>query len=202
MVEVNDAQPPSRPRWWLSDGFLGALVVLLTVATAFSAYQGSLASIEGDDLDFLGQKALVLATSSYLSGNTEFLEDLHNYDSYRLFVDRDPEEAAIYLDRASEALRSGMERPGGPFDENYFETRYNEARELIAEVGNYEQQANQADDKTKIFELAGLIFAIGLAAAAWAALVGTGRRIRTIFLLVALIAIIAGIGIILQIVPI
>lgn len=97
-----------------SDGFLGALVVLLTIAIAFAAYEGALTGIEGDDLDVAAQRAMLLATSSYLSGNTEFLEDLQIYD------------------------------------------------------------------------LTAFIFAIGLAAIAWAALVGCGRRIKFVFLLMAL----------------
>ena len=63
-----------------------------------------------------------------------------------------------------------------------------------------EQQANLADDKARIYELAGLIFTIGLAAAAWASLVGTGRRIRLIFLAIAVTSLIAGFGVIIQIV--
>lgn len=56
-----------------------------------------------------------------------------------------------------------------------------------------------ADDKARIYELAGLIFAIGLAAVAWASLVGSGRRIRLIFLAIALVSLIAGFGVIDQI---
>ena len=190
----------NKSGWLFSDTFLGILVVLLTVATAFSAYQGSLAGIEGDDLDFAGQKAMVLASSSFLSGNTELLEDLYNYDAYRELVDVDPDEAATYLKRASVALRAGLDRPGGPFDELYEEALYGEALELFAEVGRLEEQANLADEKASAYELSGLIFAIGLAAAAWASLVGTGRSIRLIFLLVALFAVAAGATVIIRIV--
>ena len=190
----------NKSSWLFSDTFLGTMVVLLTVATAFSAYQGSLAGIEGDDLDFAGQKALVLASSSFLSGNTELLEDLYNYDAYRELVDVDPAEAATYLKRASAALRTGLERPGGPFDEQYEEALYGEALELFAEVGRLEEQANLADEKASAYELSGLIFAIGLAAAAWASLVGTGRRIKLIFLLIALFAFVTGATVIIRIV--
>jgi hypothetical protein len=185
--------------WYLSDGFLGALVVLLTAATAFSAYQSSLAGIEGDDLDVEAQKTMTLATSSYLAANTEFLEDIQNYDSYRFFSERDPEESAVYLDRASEALLAGMVRPGGPFDEIYAETRYGDGLELFSQIEDLEQQANQFDDRVRIYELAGLIFAIGLAATAWAALASHRRRIRIVFVIVALVCFIAGAAVTAQI---
>ena len=62
-----------------------------------------------------------------------------------------------------------------------------------------EQQANLADEKASIFELASLVFAIGLAASAWAALVGSGRRIRLTFLLIALASLVAGLGVIVRV---
>jgi hypothetical protein len=185
--------------WFLSDGFLGALVVLLTAATAFSAYRSSLAGIEGDDLDVEAQKTMILATSSYLAANTEFLEDIQNYDSYRLFSEQDPEESAIYLDRASEALLAGMARPGGPFDEIYAEKLYGDAGDLFSQIEDIEQRANQFDDRVRIYELAGLLFAIGLAATAWAALIGHRRRIRIVFVIVALFCFIAGLAVTAQI---
>ena len=188
-----------RVSWYLSDGFLGALVVLLTAATAFSAYRSSLAGIEGDDLDVEAQKTMILATSSYLAANTEFLEDIQNYDSYRLFSEQDPEESAIYLDRASEALLAGMARPGGPFDEIYAEVRYGDGVELFSQIEDLEQRANRFDDRVRIYELAGLLFAIGLAATAWAALIGHRRRIRIVFVIVALFCFIAGLAVTAQI---
>ncbi|HCB47985.1 MAG TPA: hypothetical protein DEP47_00270 [Chloroflexi bacterium] len=101
-------------KWWLSDGFLGAMVVLLTAATAFAAYQSALSSIEGDDLDFEGQKTLVVATSSFLNGNAELIQDLQAYDAYRFFSDEDSAEAAVYLERMSPRLRERLEQPGNP----------------------------------------------------------------------------------------
>jgi len=171
----------------------------MTAATAFSAYQSSLAGIEGDDLDVEAQKTMTLATSSYLAANTEFLEDLQNFDSYRLFNKQDPEESAIYLDRASEALLAGMDRLGGPFDDTYVETLYGDASELFGQIDDLEEQANQFDDRVRIYELAGLIFAIGLAATAWAALAGYRRRIRIVFVIVALVCFIAGAAVTAQI---
>ena len=65
----------TSPHWWLSDGLLGAMVVLLTAATAFAAYSSALTGIEGDDLDLEGQNLLVVAMGSFLNGNAELFQD-------------------------------------------------------------------------------------------------------------------------------
>ncbi len=195
---MSDTDEPG-PRWWLSDGFLGAMVVLLTTATAFAAYQSALTGIEGDDLDLEGQKALVVAIGSFLNGNAELFQDMQAYDAYRFFSAEDPAEVDVYLERMSPRLRAGLEQPESPFDQAYLQTTYAEAQALIAEVEELETRANQIDDKNRIYELSGLIFAIGLATTAWAALVHPERRIRAIFLIIALFCLIGGIGVIVQV---
>lgn len=74
---------------------------------------------------------MVLATASFQSGNSEILEDMYIYDSYRQFAGQDLEEAAVYLARASAALREGLSRPSGPFDAIYGEARFGDAFDLI-----------------------------------------------------------------------
>ena len=185
----------SSQRWWLSDGLLGAMVVILTAATAFAAYQSALTGIEGDDLDFEAQKTLVVATGSFLSGNAELIQDVQSYDAYRFFSTEDPAEAAVYLERMSEPLRARLEQPNGPFDDDYLTATYAEAKALLAEVEELEAQANQIDDQNRVYELAGFLFAIGLAVTAWASLVDAGRQLRQIFQIIALVLLFGGIGV-------
>ena len=92
---MGEGETENKFSWLDSDGFLGAMVVLLTIATSFAAYQSALTSIKGDDLDFAAQKTLVLATASFQSGNSELLEDMYTYDGYRQFADQDLDEAAV-----------------------------------------------------------------------------------------------------------
>lgn len=193
-----DVATETTARWYLSDGFLGALIVLLTAATAFSAYQSAITSIEGDDLDFEAQKTLVLATSSFLNGNAELFQDVQAYDAYRLASAESPAEATAYQDRLSDLARAGLERPDGPFDDEYLTATYAEAKALIDQVAETEAQANAADDKARVFELSGLIFTIGLALTAWASLVDENRRICLVFLIIAVVCLIAGMGVILR----
>lgn len=196
-------EPPTtnekESTWILSDGFVGALVVMLIAATAFAAFQSALSGIEGDDFDIDAQRALVLGTTSFLTANTEFLEDLQLYDAYNLFVDKNPEEAAEILERASDPLIEGLERPGGPFDETYEDMLYADAKDLLNQVIELEEEANSKDDAIRIYELAGLIFAIGLATSAWASLIGHRRSIRLVFVIVSLICLIGGTLVIVQI---
>jgi len=191
MAENEDNKETSG--WILSDWFLGALVVILSAATAFAAFQSTITGIEGDDLDNDSQKTLLLATTSFLTANTEFMEDLQTYDYFKLLSDQNSFEEAEFLRRASPSLIAGLERPEGPFDEIYEASLYNDALELFKHVEKIEEEANLADDALRINELAGLIFAVGLASTAWASLVGPRRRIRQIFVLVALICLVGGI---------
>ena len=136
---------------------------------------------------------------SFLNGNAEFIQDMQAYDAYRFFSDEDPAEAAVYLERMSPGLQAGLEQPGTPFDDAYVHATYAEAQKLIAQVEEIETQANRLDDKNRIYELSGLIFAIGMAATAWASLIHPERRIRVIFIVLALVCMIGGIFVILQV---
>ncbi|HET6445029.1 MAG TPA: hypothetical protein VFI27_10670 [candidate division Zixibacteria bacterium] len=182
----------SAEHWWFSDAFLGAMLVLLTAATAFAGYQSTITSIKGDDFDIDSQKTLVAATGSFLNSNAELMQDIQSYDSYRFFSAEDPTEATVYLNRMSDRLQNKLDQPGGPFDDAYLAATYAEAESLLAHVETLEDQANQMDDRTQAYELAGFIFAIGLAAIAWASLVHTNLRIRLIFQTIALVCLLIG----------
>ncbi|HET6443706.1 MAG TPA: hypothetical protein VFI27_03920, partial [candidate division Zixibacteria bacterium] len=77
----------------------------------------------------------------------------------------------------------------------YLAATYTEANLLLAHVETLEDQANQMDDRTQAYELAGFIFAIGLASTAWASLVHASRRIRLIFQIIALVCLLIGAGV-------
>jgi hypothetical protein len=188
----------NKVRWWLSDGLLGAMVVILTAATAFAAYQSALTGIEGDDLDFETQKNLVVATGSFLNGNAELIQDLQAYDAYRFLINENPAEAAVYLERMSDSLRAKLKNAGSPFDDDYLVAAYAEANALLNQVEEQEILSSQVDDRNRVYELAGFIFAIGLAATAWASLVDAGRRIRIIFLILALVCLVGGFGVLVR----
>jgi hypothetical protein len=184
--------------WLFSDTLLGTLVVILTIATAFSAYQRALTEIEGGDLDIEAQRNLVVAVGSYLQGSSDFLDDRATYDGIRLNEEQNPEAAAYFRENASPALTAGMSRPAGPFDEQYEQELYGEAMALIQEGAALDAQANDLDDRARLFEMSGLVFSIGLATAAWASIINEGRRLRMLFLIISIISLFVGLVITLQ----
>lgn len=62
-----NADNQKESSWFLSDWFLGVLVVILSAATAFAAFQSALSGTEGDDLDTDGQKTLILTATRFLT---------------------------------------------------------------------------------------------------------------------------------------
>jgi hypothetical protein len=170
---------------------LGALVALLTVATAYVAFRSTAASLDSSTLDFYAGKAMQQATLLHLSGNAETMVDLTVFNAYHLLKDRNPELAAESLSRASEDLLIAMERSGKPFDEEYQQARYGEARAALDRAQVLYDQADQASLQAERFALASAILSIGLGATAWAALLRRRSLLRLIFAVLALASLIA-----------
>ncbi|MCP4360321.1 MAG: hypothetical protein GY796_20125 [Chloroflexi bacterium] len=175
------------------NGFLGAMVALLTVFTAATAYLGSEAEISGDDLDNNTQNNLVLASAAYLDGNMIALKDMALYEGYILNEKEDPALAGQYLNGVSPELLAELEEPGPPFTEAYFEIRYAEATRLLAEAEEMQEQGDHADKQALRYQLTMLIFAFGLAMIGWASLADSKPGIVRLFVFFALFALISGI---------
>jgi hypothetical protein len=182
--------------WLVSDGVLGSLVVLFTIATAFASYRVSVAEIEGGDLDVDSQNSLILSAALYQESNLIMMDDSLTYNSYRLLSESDPEAATEILETASPTLIDGLARPEGPFDQQYEDALYEDARALVAEAASLNEQGNQADDLARQFQQAAFILAIGLAITAWASLFDTRPKLRLIFVLLALPSLVAGLSLV------
>jgi hypothetical protein len=189
----------NKSSWLLSEPILGTLIVIMTVLVAFTAFQESLLEIEGDDLNFEASKTVTLAIGSYMVGNTDFMQDVSTYNTYRFYQEIDSSEAKIIIEQASPLLLEGLERPDGPFDEIYKESRYAQAFSLLEESKRIEAEEDINDEKSQLFNLAGLIFAIGLAASAWAALVHGGGLLKFVFLLIAMACLVGGLAVVVQV---
>lgn len=173
---------------------LGALVALLTVATAYVAFRSTEASLDSSTLNFYAGKEMQYATLHHLSGNANYMIDLTAYNSYSLLKDRDPELAEESLSRASEDLLAGLERPGGPFDEEYEQVRYGEARAALDRAQALYDQADRASMQAEHYVLASSILSIGLGATAWAALIQKRSLLRLIFATLALASLLAALA--------
>lgn len=180
----------------ITDAFLGSLIVLFTVATAFAAYKASTAEIRGNDLDINAQNALIHSMASYQESNLILMEDNGTYTAYRLLKESDPEAVEVLLETASPEMTAGLARPDGPFDVEYEAALYREARDLLAEAEALQEEGNVADDLALHFQGAAFILAIGLAITAWASLFDSRPTLRLIFTLLALPCLIIGLGLV------
>lgn len=173
---------------------LGAMVAVLTVATAYVAYRSAASSLNSSTLDFYAAKEMQHATLLHLSGNANYMIDLTAYNGYSLLKDRDPDLAAESLSRASEDLLAGLDRPGGPFDEEYKQVRYGEARAALDRAQALYDRADRASVQAEHFALASGILSIGLGATAWAALLQRRSLLRMIFAVLALGSLLAALA--------
>lgn len=173
-----------------SDLVLGFLVAFLSILTALAAYQGSIADSQESDLNVEGQKLLTEANSFYLEANQFVLYDYTMYDGW--YVADDPEIADYFFGNFSVELSDSMDRAGGPFDDQYYDDMYAEADSLYEEAIDYFDQAQAAGERAIQMQLIVLVFAVGLALAAYASLIQNEKRIRSVFAVASILALIMG----------
>ncbi len=171
---------------------LGALVVLLSVLTGLAAYQGSLSDSRESDLNVEGQKQLTDSNSTYLETNQFVIYDFTMYDGWYTSTGVNDENAQYYRDNFSDSLNASMERAEGPFDEAYYTEMYADASSQYDEaIANFEL-AQEAGDRADKLQLVVLVFAIGLALAAYGSLLAEESPLRVIFAFASVLALIFG----------
>jgi hypothetical protein len=186
---AQEAQPGCLKRVWHffgSELVLGCLVASLSVMIAFSAYQSNLASSTQATAIMDGQRILSLSNAEYLRATAQdVIQDYNLYDGYFINLDRDPEVADYYYDIFSDALLDSLERPDGPFDAIYYDAVYADSDAQFDEAMALFELADEQSAKSDQFQLAALIFAVGLSLAAWAAILQAGSGLRPVFALLA-----------------
>jgi hypothetical protein len=196
MTEMTSPEKTEKPKGLLarlgSDLILGFLVAFLSILTALAAYQGSIADSQESDLNVEGQKQLTEANSFYLEANQFVIYDYNMYDGW--YVADDPDIADYFYSSFSFELADSLEREEGPFDDQYYDEMYADADNLYDEALNYFDQAQAAGERAIQMQLVVLVFAVGLALAAYASLVETGKRIRAVFAVASMLALIMGLA--------
>ena len=194
MSEIVFPEKTEKPKGLLSrlgsDLVLGFLVAFLSVLTALAAYQGSIADSQESDLNVEGQKQLTEANSFYLEANQFVLYDYTMYDGW--YVADDPEIADYFFGNFSTELTDSMDRKEGPFDDQYYDEMYADADGLYEEAVNYFDQAQAAGERAIQMQLIVLVFAVGLALAAYASLIQTEKFIRVVFATASILALFMG----------
>jgi len=175
-----------------SEVVLGTLVALLSVLVALAAYQGSLADSKESDANVAGQKQITEANGLYLEANQFVIYDYSMYDGWYINEGINDEIAQYYMDSFSESLTASIDRPDGLFDDQYYKDMYAEADATYEESLTYFDEAQAAGDRANQMQLVVLVFAVGLALAAYGSLMAPQRSIRIIFALGSILALIAG----------
>ena len=195
MSEIVFPEKTEKPKGLLarlgSDLVLGFLVAFLSVLTALAAYQGSIADSQESDLNVEGQKQLTEANSFYLEANQFVLYDYTMYDGW--YVADDPEIVDYFFGNFSTELTDSMDRTEGPFDDQYYAEMYADADSLYEKAVNYFDQAQAAGERAIQMQLVVLVFAVGLALAAYASLIQARKLIRVVFAIASMLALVMGV---------
>jgi hypothetical protein len=194
---MTESTPPSGFKAVLmklgSEIVLGALVAVLSVLVALAAYQGSLSDSKESDLNVEGQKQITEANALYLEANQFVIYDYSMYDGWYINTGKDEEVAQYYYDSFSESLQTNMDAgEEDPFNDEYYTEMYADADALYEEALTYFDDAQAAGDRADKMQLVVLVFAVGLALAAYGSLVPSGRLIRILFAVGSVAALAAG----------
>lgn len=175
-----------------SEWVLGVLVALLSVLIAAAAYQSSLFDSKESDLNVEGQKQLTESNSLYLEANQFVIYDYQMYDGWYINEGTNNDLAVYYQTSFSENLTASMEREEGPFDDTYYSEMYADAEATYEASMTAFDDANTAGNKADQLQLVVLIFAVGLALAAYGSMLAEEAKLRFFFGLLSIVALVFG----------
>jgi hypothetical protein len=179
-------------RWLGFEITLGTLIAVLSVFTALSSYQGSMADSDQNKGEVEGMQVLNDANAEYLTANQEIIQDYTYFDSWYLNQE-DPDLAEYYLESFSPALLAAIDRSAeDPFDEAYYEEMYVYPNGLFDEADALFGVAQEHDERGDRLQLVVMMTAVGLAFAAWASLLDRDSHIRLLFAALAIVALALG----------
>jgi hypothetical protein len=176
-----------------SDRYLGILVALLSIATAFAAYQVALADAKAGELEVDAIKTLTESNTEFLRSNQEVMLDYAAYDNYVIGGENDEAIADYYRGGFSEALEASLDRVEGPFDEAYFDETFSEADLLYDEALDGFDEAEAAGVVADRLQLVMLVLAVGLSLGAYASLGDRRGNVALTFIVIATITLLFGV---------
>jgi hypothetical protein len=189
-------------KFFASDIFLGTMIAILSVFTAYSSYLGAMSDSEQNKFEILGMQQLNDGNAEYLRANQDITQDYNYFDNWYLNVDERPDIAEYYQFNFSEALTSAFEsEPDVVWTEEYYDSMYTDAIALWDESDTNFDLASQWDERGDQLQLVMLIMALGLAFVAWASLLGAESNMRVLFSVFGTIALLAGLLVFFTMVP-
>lgn len=182
--------------------FLGTMIAILSVFTAYSSYLGAMSDSEQNKYEILGMQQLNDGNAEYLRANQDITQDYNYFDNWYLNVDERPEIADYYQFNFSEALTTAFENePDVVWTDEYYNSMYADATALWDESDINFDLASQWDERGDQLQLVMLIMALGLAFVAWASLLGAESNMRLLFSIFGTLSLIAGLFIFITMVP-
>lgn len=161
---------------------LGALVAMLSVLTAISGYQSAMADSGQTKYNVQGQQMLTDANAEYLSVNQMIGYDYTMYDGW--YTADNDEIADYYESNFSEELQNAIAaNPDDPFSDDYYAAMDVEPQTMFDEADGLFELAQQFNARGDALQLILLISSLGLAFAAWAALLNEQSWVRLLFAL-------------------
>ncbi len=176
----------ARFKFLSSEVILGTLVAVFSVFAAASSYQSSMADSEQVKYNVWGQQLLTDANAEYLTSNQFVIYDYTMYDGW--YTADDEDKAAYYEANFSEELQAViLTDPENPFNDSYYDAMYAEPQRMFDEADEYFALAGEFNTRGDALQLVLLISALGLAFAAWAALLKGDSLVRLIFAVISLV---------------
>ncbi|MCK6585813.1 MAG: hypothetical protein L6Q49_22135, partial [Anaerolineales bacterium] len=109
-------------KFFSNEIFLGTMIAILSVLTAFVSYQGAMADSEQNKYEILGMQQLNDGNAEYLRANQDITQDYNYFDNWYLNVDERPEIAEYYEFNFSEPLAAAIESdPGVVWTDDYYD---------------------------------------------------------------------------------
>jgi hypothetical protein len=170
----------TRLKFLSAELVLGTLVAVLSILTAVSGYQSSMADSDQTKYNVQGQQMLTDANAEYLTANQMIVYDYNLYDGW--FTAEEDEKSEYYRSSFSEQLHTAIEANAeDPFSDSYYESMYQDPQGMFDEADALFQKAESFNQRGDALQLVMLISALGLAFAAWASLLKEDSLVRLVF---------------------
>jgi hypothetical protein len=114
------------------------------------------------------------------------------YDGWYINDGTNDDLAEYYKTSFSENLTASMDREEGPFDDQYYTEMYTDAESTYDVAMTAFDDANTAGNKADSLQLAVLIYAVGLALAAYGSMLAEEANLRKFFGILSVVALVFG----------
>ncbi len=189
-------------KFFSNELFLGTMIAILSVFTAFVSYQGAMADSKQNEFEIQGMKDLNDGNAEYLRANQDITQDYNYFDNWYINDGTDRQDIAdYYKENFSEALTTAFESEEGVWSEAYYDAMYADAYTYWDSSDSNFEIASEFDERGDQLQLVMLVAALGLAFVAWASLLEAESNMRFFFSIAGTIALFAGVLVYLLMVP-